>query len=326
MSGLYAVSWPEHAKDRTSAVKNMLERNAFVDVTLACDDDQIQAHKVLLSAASPFFLKVLERNSHAHPLLYLRGAKTKDVTAILNFIYEGETSVPARDFESFMSLAKDLEVKGLIDETKKKSTESMDTQIKADHVESENKTKAKKKRKKQIPKQQENDVKQVEDGDIEDIKPNIEDLRNNLDMEVEEVELEQHLEQNMTVEPFENLSTPKEITAMAKKEAHSFEDSNNCEDVDDVSPLDNLQETVKTEKHHEYVNDEMKAKVDALIVTTPDGFFVCNECRYGSKSEEHVREHIELHIEGFSHKCRTCNRVFTKRTSFKFHMSKCQKK
>ena len=71
---------------------------------------------------------------------------------------------------------------------------------------------------------------------------------------------------------------------------------------------------------------EMKAKVDALIVTTPDGFFVCNECRYGSKSEEHVREHIELHIEGFSHKCRTCNRVFTKRTSFKFHMSKCQKK
>ena len=325
MSGLYAVSWPEHDKERTSAVKDMLERNAFVDVTLACDDDQIQAHKVLLSAASPFFLKVLERNSHAHPLLYLRGAQKKDVSAILNFIYEGETSVPARDFDSFMSLAKDLEVKGLIDETKKKSTESTETQSKAEHIESENKTKAKRKRKKQMPKQQEKNEK-AEEGDVEDIKPNIEDLRSNLDMEVEEVELEQHLEQMMTVDTPENSnkSYKKEVTVSA--ETPDFEDSNNSEVVDDVSPLANIQEAVKNEKHHEYANDEMKAKVDALIVTTPDGFFVCNECRYGSKSEEHVREHIELHIEGFSHKCRTCNRVFTKRTSFKFHMSKCQKK
>ena len=29
---------------------------ALFDVTLACDDDQIQAHKVTLSACSPFFL------------------------------------------------------------------------------------------------------------------------------------------------------------------------------------------------------------------------------------------------------------------------------
>ena len=70
----------------------------------------------------------------------------------------------------------------------------------------------------------------------------------------------------------------------------------------------------------------MKAKVDALLVTTTDGFFVCNECRYGSKSESHVREHVEMHIEGFAHKCPNCHRTFSKRSSFKFHLNKCQKK
>jgi len=116
MTGLYSVSWPEHATDRTASVKNMLEKRSFVDVTIACDDDQLEAHKVLLSAASPFFQRILERNPHNHPLLYLRGSLKKDVSAILDFIYSGETSVPVQDFESFMSLAKDLEVKGLVDE------------------------------------------------------------------------------------------------------------------------------------------------------------------------------------------------------------------
>merc|ERR1719186_261762 len=115
-SGVYSLNWPHHETERTVSVRDMLAKESFVDVTLACDDDQLEAHKVLLSAASPFFHKILQRNPYSHPLLYLRGSLKKDVSALLNFIYSGETLVPVEDLETFMSLGRDLEVKGLVDE------------------------------------------------------------------------------------------------------------------------------------------------------------------------------------------------------------------
>ena len=45
--------------------------NDFTDVTLACEDgQQVEAHKVILAASSPFFQKLLGRNKHPHPLIY----------------------------------------------------------------------------------------------------------------------------------------------------------------------------------------------------------------------------------------------------------------
>ena len=43
----------------------------FFDVTLAIDEDnQFPAHKVILSAASPFFRGLLKRNPSQHPSIY----------------------------------------------------------------------------------------------------------------------------------------------------------------------------------------------------------------------------------------------------------------
>ena len=113
----FALSWSQHESDRTIMVKELLEKRSFVDVTIVCDDDQIDAHKVLLSAASPFFRNIFERNPQSHPLLYIRGSKKKSVKALIDFIYGGETSVPFYDLESFMKLGEDLQIKGLVDKT-----------------------------------------------------------------------------------------------------------------------------------------------------------------------------------------------------------------
>merc|ERR1740124_1479188 len=85
----------------------------FFDVTLACDDEQIQAHKVILSACSPFFRNILRRNSHQHPLLYLKGVKYTDLQSVLNFMYHGEVNVAQEELNSFLAVAEDLRVKGL---------------------------------------------------------------------------------------------------------------------------------------------------------------------------------------------------------------------
>ena len=97
-------------------MKSLWETEDFLDVTIACDDDQIDAHKVILSAASPFFQNILKRNPHSHPLLYLRGTKKKDILSLLDFIYSGETQVSHEDLVDFMALANSLQVKGLVGE------------------------------------------------------------------------------------------------------------------------------------------------------------------------------------------------------------------
>merc|ERR1711909_201192 len=101
---------------RTLSLQALRKTGDFFDVTIACDDDQIEAHKVIISAASPFFLNILKRNPHSHPLLYLRGTKKKDIEAILEFIYSGETYVAEDEVEQLLYVAKILQVQGLHNE------------------------------------------------------------------------------------------------------------------------------------------------------------------------------------------------------------------
>ena len=70
-----------------TALEDLKTDESFVDVTLSCDgetiqvvnicwdlsvsDDYIQGHKVILSACSPYFKKILKENPCKHPVLIL---------------------------------------------------------------------------------------------------------------------------------------------------------------------------------------------------------------------------------------------------------------
>ena len=85
----------------------------FTDVTLACEDQSIKAHKVVLSACSPFFKKLLKTHSHPQPLIYMKGMKSSSLTAIMDFLYLGEANVFQEELDSFLALAEELQLKGL---------------------------------------------------------------------------------------------------------------------------------------------------------------------------------------------------------------------
>ena len=40
-----------------------------------------------LTTSSPFFQNLLKKNIHAHPLIYIRGLKSEDLEAIIDFLY-----------------------------------------------------------------------------------------------------------------------------------------------------------------------------------------------------------------------------------------------
>jgi len=109
----FCLRWNDFERNISSAFKDIRDEKEFFDITIACEDEQLQAHKVILSACSPFFKKVLYRNHHQHPLLYLKGVSFKDMESVLNFMYHGEVNVAQDDLNSFLQVAEDLRVKGL---------------------------------------------------------------------------------------------------------------------------------------------------------------------------------------------------------------------
>eukprot|EP00092_Neocalanus_flemingeri_P031552 GFUD01034263.1.p1 GENE.GFUD01034263.1~~GFUD01034263.1.p1 ORF type:complete len:333 (+),score=58.08 GFUD01034263.1:57-1055(+) len=109
----FCLRWNDFEGNISSAFRELKDDKDFFDVTLACEEEQIQAHRVILSACSPFFHQILRRNPHQHPLLYLKGVTFTDLQSVLNFMYHGEVSVAQEELNSFLAVAEDLKVKGL---------------------------------------------------------------------------------------------------------------------------------------------------------------------------------------------------------------------
>jgi len=107
------LRWTDFESNISGALRELREDQGFYDVTLACDEDQIQAHKVIIAACSPFFRTVLQRNPHSHPLLYLKGVKLSNLKQVLDFMYNGEVNVAQEELNTFLNVAEELKVKGL---------------------------------------------------------------------------------------------------------------------------------------------------------------------------------------------------------------------
>ena len=95
----------------------------FSDITLSCEDNKtIGCHKLILSASSAFFKTMLRQNNHPHPMVYLRGICYVNLVSVIDFLYNGEVNIDQEDLASFISIAQELEIKGLdksIDQVKK---------------------------------------------------------------------------------------------------------------------------------------------------------------------------------------------------------------
>ena len=82
------LKWNDFQENLNSAFGELRNDREFSDVTLACEDGtQVEAHKVILASSSPFFMEILKRSKHPHPLIYMRGLKAETLTATVDFLY-----------------------------------------------------------------------------------------------------------------------------------------------------------------------------------------------------------------------------------------------
>ena len=114
MAEKLCLQWNDFKNNTIDALGRLTKDNDFSDVTLACEDgQQVEAHKVILAVSSPFFQSLLKRNKHPHPLIYMRGIKSENLVAIVDFLYLGEANVLQENLDTFLYLANELKLKGL---------------------------------------------------------------------------------------------------------------------------------------------------------------------------------------------------------------------
>ena len=121
------LQWNNFRDNITSSFEQLREDKDFTDVTLACEDgQQVDMHKTVLIASSPFFLNLLRRNKHTHPLIFMRGVKSEVLMAMVDFFYRGEANVCQENLDSFLALAAELQLKGLEENQNKENADETD--------------------------------------------------------------------------------------------------------------------------------------------------------------------------------------------------------
>lgn len=93
----------------------LLTNESLVDVTLACEGLSLKAHKIVLSACSPFFQNLFLENPCKHPIVIMKDMKYAELKAIVDFIYKGEVNVSHYQLTGLLKTAELLNIKGLME-------------------------------------------------------------------------------------------------------------------------------------------------------------------------------------------------------------------
>ncbi|XP_017887044.1 protein tramtrack, alpha isoform isoform X2 [Ceratina calcarata] len=109
----FCLRWNNHQSNLLSVFDQLLHDESFVDVTLAVEGQLLRAHKMVLSACSPYFQALFVGHPDRHPIVILKDVPYVDMRSLLDFMYRGEVSVDQDRLTAFLRVAESLRIKGL---------------------------------------------------------------------------------------------------------------------------------------------------------------------------------------------------------------------
>lgn len=111
----FCLRWNNFQANITSQFEALRDDEDFVDVTLACDGHRLEAHKVVLSACSPYFKELFKNNPCPHPIIFMRDCEVAHIRALLQFMYAGQVNIAQAQLTAFLRTADALQIRGLTD-------------------------------------------------------------------------------------------------------------------------------------------------------------------------------------------------------------------
>jgi len=317
MSDHLNLNWNSYEANLGASLKELREGNDFFDVTLACEGEQIQCHKLILSACSPVMLRILRHNLHPHPLIYLKGVKFKHLLSVLDFMYDGQVNVSQDDLMPFMTTAEELKVKGL---------------TKSDKCTSE-----------KVGSTVNEDLNDFEEMVTTFFCPRIDDFTSIKDT----INLEEYTFSPLKKSPSSKLSgvtsestRPNTIYPRNPFSLPSLENilatvggnhdhhpnqvrffSDQDTDIAKLDDVNNLEIDQGNSNSNEYIesNKSITEKCKSLISKKLDGYFYCLQCNFKNLKRSALIRHVESHLLVKRRVCDLCNKSFKNRNSLNSH-------
>lgn len=112
---LFCLRWNNHQTNLLSVFDQLLQVEAFCDVTLAVDGASLKCHKMVLAACSNYFQNLFMDNTCKHPIVFLKDITFNQIRALLDYMYHGEVSVQEEELPALLKIAEALKVKGLVE-------------------------------------------------------------------------------------------------------------------------------------------------------------------------------------------------------------------
>merc|ERR1712129_85967 len=269
------------------------------DVTLACGDRTIEAHKVVLASCSFFFRKTFSTIKQAHPLIYLKGILHKDLVALLDYIYTGETQIAVEDLDRFIEVAHDMRIKGLAEEMLTKEPEKSDSfynvlsktetiiELGEDYIDQDDRS--------------------VIDTFVEDFNLLAKGLIEGND-DKKTIKCEKVSQPNPNI-PDKVLSDKDDNGESVEKSAKTMTRSRK-------------KFASEAEKEqHEKLRSEIFTRMEKYQDSDDGLMWRCTECGKILQRKDKLENHIETHLKGFIHNCNYCDKTRSTRGALRTHIS-----
>ena len=98
------VEWKNHHEEFRYSLMERRRSGDFCDVTLMCEDGDILAHQIVLSAGSSVFNRMLNAaifTKKVEQKVQLKGICVTELNLILDYIYKGHYVIPKSDIDNF---------------------------------------------------------------------------------------------------------------------------------------------------------------------------------------------------------------------------------
>ena len=356
---LLSVAWEEFSSNISDLFQYVRKSEDLTDVTLVCDDGELNAHKLMLYGGSEFFKGVLRKVPHQHPVIYIRGVKIIHLESILDFIYHGEVNIAEDDLNTLLDVAQDLKIKGLCERKEGFDDSKNDTDKKQGGEKSSFKILA---TNENVVELEECDELTIGPQDIEDFKINSETIsvsdsslkkdnslsKNHVKVQNEENEYklkhftsEVENSEEKALKLMVKLNEPGELIkwqcslcaktnsdkSKIRKHVKSHMTSDFIVKEEKANPDSFYSVSFKDGEQIMFPKHELfQAKVLSLMYKTEDlnlkVMWCCKQCNRSSNDKSRIRKHVEGHIDSLAFQCLLCEEKITSSVKMNLHISR----
>ena len=313
MSDTFSLKWNDFERNVSMTFDLLRSEEEFFDVSLVTDDQKtMSAHRLVLSASSPYFKNVLTGNKHSHPILCLMGVDSENLKTLLDYIYTGEVKVYEENLEKFLSISEKLQLEGLTPGSKADKSFKEETRHSRNEYIEPCET---------FSHAEEHSVKKESIVDMSISTQSEPELSVAVPKEsAHGHEIIREVPKPVpSPEKFEDSEAEVNGYEMIREVPEPVPSPEKCEDITDISLSENSSLRVDSSDP-----ESVERKILEQMTSLGAGEYRCRVCGKVSKGKSArtiMRQHIETHLEGLSYPCQHCDRTCRTRNALRAHKS-----